>query len=419
MKRELASRLNALRQSGEITTGRRLAETMREKDQIDLFPGEGREVETAFGRCYFRELKFPLHYRHGHSALSGAFSCRGPELALPARDQSLHGFDPRQAVFLDIETTGLSGGAGTWAFLIGLGRVENDFFLLHQYFLRRPAEERALLSHFSQTAARYPAMVSFNGKMFDLPLIQGRQTLSGFKHTNPTLHLDLLQCARSLWKKRLASRTLRSLEEALLGIRRYDDIPGAEIPEVYFEFLRQGKTGRLKKVFAHNVTDILSMLTLLEKVALTANGQGATHPAEALALGGLCLQAGRVAEGEAYLRAAAQSGRGPLCEEAALKLAFYYKKGKKWGEAVALWEEAVANNTTNPTAYVELAKYYEHRCGDYHRARELTLAALLRSAPGRYANSGDQLSRAALEHRLRRINRRMGQEDGSKEHHRY
>jgi uncharacterized protein len=407
MKRDLKSRLGELRHSGEIKTGRQFAEDLQRGSKDNLFPGEGREEETTFGRCYMRELRFPLNHRHGGSTLSGILTCCGPELALPARDQNIAAIIPRSSIFLDIETTGLSGGTGTWAFLIGLGWLEGEQFLLRQYFLRRPAEERAVLSHFAATTETFPAMITFNGKLFDLPLIQTRQMLTGFTHTKPALHLDLLQCARTLWKKRLPSRSLRSLEESLLGLQRYDDIPGAEIPAVYFDYLRRGKTELLKKVFHHNVLDILSMVTLLERISLLAVGRQVEHPAEALALGQLCLQQGRVAEGISYLREASSFNQVPLAEEAALELAFYYKRQGNWADAVAIWQSAVEQKSTNPFAYIELAKYYEHRCGNYQAALDLTEQTLALSAFQQNLPSGSASGLDALNHRRQRLQRRI------------
>ncbi len=407
MKRNLRSRLTELRRTGEVKTGRQLAESLRAGKSSNLFPGEGREEETAFGQCYLRELTFPLDHRHGGSKLSGILSCCGPELALPARDSKLNSFNPQNSLFLDIETTGLSGGTGTWAFLIGLGWLTGDHFLLRQYFLRRPAEERAVLSHFAEAAAGFPTMVTFNGKLFDLPLIQTRQMLAGFRHTEPTQHLDLLQCARILWKKRLPSRSLHSLEEALLGLHRSDDIPGAEIPAVYFDYLRRGKTANLKKVFQHNVLDILSMVTLLERVSRLAAGQRIEHPGEALALGQLCLHSGRTEEGLSYLREASYSSLTPLAEEAALELSLYFKRQGNWAEAVSIWQESVKKNSANPAAYIELAKYFEHRCGEYQSALELTKQALALIAYDRNISLGSEFNPDALQHRINRLSRRL------------
>ena len=407
MKRNLQARLQEMRRTGEVKTGRELIDTLDRNRKIDLFPGEGREEVTKYGPCYMRELKYPLEYMHGNSLLAGALQCCGPDLVLPAKDSCLHNFNLGESIFLDIETTGLSGGTGTWAFLIGLGWLENETFVLRQYFLRRPAEERAVLSHFAEEAERFPAIISFNGKLFDLPLIQTRQTLSGFNHTSPAMHLDLLQCARSLWKKRLASRSLRSLEESLLGLQRFDDIPGAEIPAVYFDYLRRGQTKALKKVFQHNVLDILSMVTLLEKISHLSGGGPVEHPAEALALGQLYLQAGNTEAGTTYLREAAQCDLDSLADEAALDLANHYKRNGKWEEAAELWSKSARRTPANPLALVELAKYFEHRCRDYEAAINATKKALIETAGCRDIPLSSPLSSASLQHRLRRLERRF------------
>ncbi len=410
MKRNLRSRLRELRRTGEVISGSQLANDQNYNHNRNPFfdlPGRDNVEETAFGPCYMRETSYPLGYRHGNMVLSGVLSCSGKDLALPARECDLNNFDPRQSLFLDTETTGLSGGAGTWVFLIGIGWLEDSCFLLRQYFLRHPTEERAILSHFAATAKKFPTLVSFNGKLFDLPLIQTRQTLSGFVQTTPPLHLDLLQYARLLWKKRLPSRSLRSIEEALLGLQRFDDIPGAEIPAVYFNFLRRGKTEQLKKVFHHNALDILSMVTLLERVSNLAAGRLVEHPAEALAMGRLCLQSGRTKEGISYLCDAAGSSLSPLAEEAALELSLYYKGQQRWAEAELIWQEAVKTKSANPRAYVELAKYYEHRCSDYHSALKLTEQALALTSCIPDTPLSSELNTAALEHRLQRLKRRI------------
>ncbi len=407
MKRDLQSRLNHFRRSGELKSGRQLADELKRELSDHLFPGEGREEETPFGRCYLRELKFPLDYRHGSSTLEGILTCSGSNLAIPSRDNQLQSFNPHRAIFLDIETTGLAGGTGTWAFLIGTGRVEQGYFILRQYFLRRPAEERALLSHFATEAEAYPTMITFNGKMFDLPLIQTRQLLSGFRQTEPETHLDLLHCARILWRKRLASRSLRSIEEALLGLQRHDDIPGAEIPAVYFDYLRRGKTERLKTVFNHNVLDILSMVTLLERISLLGGGSCIEHPAEALALGRLLLSTGRDTEGISYLQQAAYCNRFSLAGEAALELARYYKRKGNWPEAIEIWQSIVERDQTGPAACVELAKYHEHHRRDYGLATEYAGKALIMVERFHNPSANGELSRSALLHRIERLKRKQ------------
>ena len=408
MRRDLKTHLQALRKSGEIKTGRELKCALENRVEADLFPGQGFEADTLFGRCYMRELTFPLSYRHGNSALSGLLNISGPELALPARDQKISTFTPAGSLFFDLETTGLAGGTGTLAFLIGLGWLEGDYFVLRQYFLRQPAEERSLLSHFSSAAEGFQSFVTFNGKIFDLPLIRTRQLLSGLQQTEPALHLDLYQCAKTLWKNRLLSRSLRSIEENLLGLSRHQDILGAEIPAVYFDYLRFGKTARLKQVFQHNVLDILSMVTLLEKISCLGSGEKIEHPAEALALGRLFLAAGKTEKGVDLLSAAA-SEKGVLAQKAALELAFYYKRQGAWLKATELWKELRSSPQSSLLALVELAKYYEHRLKNLNQALEATEEALLITKKSPNPPLTGETSPAALEHRLRHLKRRLQQ----------
>ncbi len=408
MKGNLKKRLGELRRTGELQTGRQLADKIQQSANDTLFPGESRIEETAFGPCYLRELLFPLNHRHGNSILQGFLGCRPADLTLPAGEDCSTGFNPRRAIFVDLETTGLSGGTGTWAFLIGLGRLEQDSFLLRQYFLRRPAEERSILSHFADEAEKYPIMVSFNGRLFDLPLIQTRQILSGVRQTNPDMHLDLLHCARRIWKKRLASRSLRSIEENILGLHRTGDIPGYEIPAVYFDYLRRGETERLKQVFNHNVLDILSMVTLLEKISCLGAGRDIEHPAEALALGKLCLDSGRIDDGLLLLGRAAESNIADLAAEAALELSYFHKRQGNWTDAVCIWHNLTEyDNMASPTALVELAMYYEHRIKDYDRALHYTKKNIAQlSARNAFSISGI-LSSDALQHRCSRLQRKI------------
>ena len=407
MKGNLQSRLSELRRTGEIKTGSQLVEKQLTDNSSDLFPGEGKVIETGKGSCYMREIQFPLEHRHGTGKLADILNCHGSELVLPARDKDLNSLNPCDSLFFDIETTGLAGGTGTWAFLIGLGWVDRSHFVLRQYFLRRPAEEKAILSHFAETVADFPALISFNGKQFDLPLIQTRQMLAGFKQTEPQFHLDLLQCARLLWRRRLPSRSLSSLEEALLGVERQNDIPGAEIPAVYFDYLRRGKTNRLKQVFHHNVLDILSMVTLLDKVSSLSAGKTDEHPAEALSLGRLCLDSGEIERGVALLENASKSKDKILAEEAALELSFYYKRLREWEKAAAIWQDIASNDPAEATAYVELAKYYEHRCRDFHSAREVTLQALTFESKDCGYSLYSELHAESLKHRLGRLARKL------------
>ena len=414
MKGKVRSRLERLRRSGELAPAPPAAERPKKApvEEAFLFPGEESLEQTAAGRCYLRELTFPLDRRHGAFTLAESLDCRGSDLSLPARDRSLPPIDPGRYLFLDIETTGLSGGTGTWVFLIGLGWRESGVFRLRQYFLRHPAEEEAMLHHFASFAAPFRGIATFNGKYFDLPLIRTRQTLRRAPQTEPREHLDLLVCARSLWKERFPSRRLGFLEEALLGFRRRGDIPGEEIPAVYFDYLRRGNTGRLLKVFEHNVFDILSMAVLLGRVASVTASEKPSHPAECYSLGRLHHKAGDVEKAARYYR---QAAAGKNLEQAALsQLALLHKKRGEWTEAAALWQKLARRKSGSPEASVELAKYYEHQVRDFLTALHWSNRALSQTLGRRGIPPSSPAHPAALQHRINRLNAKIKRQETTK-----
>lgn len=402
-------RLEMLLRSGELKSpcSKQSTPESIKTTGVFLFPGEEREVATDSGSCYLREMSFPLEEKHGAFSLNVVKECRGADLVLPGKDPSLIKLNPCRAIFLDTETTGLAGGTGTWAFLIGAGWVEQDNFVLRQYFLRHPGEEKAMLLHFSRWAEGFSDMITFNGKTFDLPLIWTRQILSGITPTEPLRHLDLLHSARRLWKERLPSRSLRSLEKEMLGLRRYGDIPGEEIPHVYFSYLRRGETRRLRDIFQHNVLDILSMATLTARVAHTAAGKKLEHPTEYYALGKLNAEKGDMKKAEQYLRLAADCREKELTFNAHLYLARLFKRQGRWKEAVTLWKDLLSREPYDLTVYIELAKYYEHRAGDYCTALALTRRAFARNRNRCSAPSSGELSDPALRRRINRLEKKI------------
>src|SRR5579859_3798690 len=170
-------------------------------------------------------------------------------------------------MFLDTETTGLAGGTGTCAFLIGVGAVEGSQFVVRQYFLRDYPEEKAMLA-LADALENYEGLVTFNGKTFDIPLLETRYALARMESPFARLlHLDLLHPARRLWKLRLESCALGHLETEVLGIHRQGDVDGSEIPGIYFDYLRTGDSRGLQPVFYHNALDIISLAALTVEMA--------------------------------------------------------------------------------------------------------------------------------------------------------
>ena len=200
-------------------------------------------------------------------------------LAVLANDPALRGLDYRRALFLDTETTGLAGGTGTVAFLIGLGWFEGDGFVTQQLFARDYAEERATLLHLRERLAGREFLVSFNGKAFDANLLATRFIMNRLPDPLSGLpHLDLLHPARRLLSHRLADRRLSALETSILGFEREGDIPGSEIPQRYFDWLRRRDGRLMADVFEHNRLDILSLAALAAHLVELIDPDSGTAP---------------------------------------------------------------------------------------------------------------------------------------------
>jgi hypothetical protein len=340
-------------------------------------------------------------------------------------DSRLGDLSPASFAFLDTETTGLSGGTGTFAFLIGVGRFENQEFHLAQFFLRDPAEEPAQLAALEAFLAPCQAIVTFNGKAFDLPLLITRYNLHGWQHPfTDLIHVDLLHLARRLWKERLPSRSLGSLEVQILDAHRTEeDVPGWLIPSLFFNYLRDGDPEPLKSVFYHNAMDVLSLAALLNySAALLANplGEGVQHGLDLIALARFFEHLGNLdAAARLYAQALdhadAHSDRLPrdVILQAIHRLAVIHKRQDNLVAAVPLWQQAARRQ--HLAAHVELAKVYEHRWHDLPAAFYWTNAAieLIQTSPNEGGVSLPAYERrqwlAELEHRLTRLRRKLGE----------
>jgi uncharacterized protein YprB with RNaseH-like and TPR domain len=376
---------------------------------------DGREEETPFGTCYVVERTYPLDHQHGPHPLAALSGIERALLADLGGDRRLRDLPLERLVFLDTETTGLAGGTGTHVFLIGLGFFATDpfgdqCFVVRQYFLRQLREERALLHGLGTALADSGALVTFNGKSFDWPLLATRFTLHRHplaSHTWP--HLDLLHPARRIWKHRLPSCALGNLEREVLGIHRVGDIPGALIPDLYFRYLRDGDARPLLPVLAHNQSDIVSLLGLLIHlgVVLAATGTVTLPGADHFGLAALHAAHGRQeASIAAYRVALADPSLSPALRRAAkVALVGTLKRARRWDEASVLWRDLMRaearRKAPDPWAYVELAKYQEHLARDYPAAITTVEAAL-----ALLELRGVRTERDALHHRLARLRRK-------------
>jgi uncharacterized protein YprB with RNaseH-like and TPR domain len=356
---------------------------------------------------------WPLDHQHGRLALSDALSLDGP--ALSRLTPALSAAELADAAFLDVETTGLSGGTGTYVFLVGLGTFEDGAFHLRQFFLADLWGETAMLAAVAEVLERCRALVTFNGRRFDLPLLDTRLTLSRLPSAATGLpHLDLLYPARRLYSRRLPSCRLAALECALLGVEREDDVPGWAIPALYFEYVRRGETRPLRAVFKHNALDILSLVVLTAHLGRLWSTLPPEEPDDCLALARWEESEGRALEAIALYRAGLGSGLdGELRSYARRRLARLCRRQGRWEDAAHLWQEEVGDGGPagrRLEALVELAKLEEHRRRDYAAAEAMTRRALslLEVLSIRDGASGVCLARREeLEHRLWRLRRRL------------
>ncbi|MEY2785538.1 MAG: hypothetical protein RL277_1748 [Planctomycetota bacterium] len=211
---------------------------------------------------------------HGEWPLASALQSEPAALAQAARLDALRELPLEEALYLDTETTGLSGGAGTYVFLVGLARFEGDSFEIWQGFLDSPADEAALLAETARRIRAASCVVSFFGKSFDRHRLEDKMRLFGIEPPFADKpHLDLYWPLRRLHKGRFADCRLRTLERELAGVTREDDLPGSFAPAAWFDYLGQ-RAHRLEGVFQHNLDDVKSLAVLLHALSRAQQSAG-------------------------------------------------------------------------------------------------------------------------------------------------
>ena len=371
------------------------------------------EQETPYGCCLIRELEFPRSYAHGNTPLEWLLSAGEEGRALLGKDPRLKEVSLPSLLFLDLETTGL-GGTGAYAFLVGLGFFRAERFTIRQYFMRDFSEERALLFALRDFLSASQGVVSYNGKMFDLPLLSDRFIMNRMRSPLEGLpHLDLLFPARRLWRERMGSCSLVHLEEKLLGMRRVGDVPSELIPSLYFRYLQHKNPAIIEPVFWHNVRDLLSLMALKARACLMVEDpQGFTvdHGLDYYSLGKLFEDLGRWERGIAcYECALRQDLPRHLREEARRRLSLIWKRAGDRPRAVQIWEGSMGEDAAEFDFFSceELAKHKEHRERDYEGAILIVRQALQRLAPLDRSSPGVRVLRASFEHRLHRLEHKL------------
>jgi len=270
----------------------------------------------------------------------------------------------KELVYLDTETTGLSGGTGTTAFMVGLARHGEGGLKLTQYLLTRFAGEAELLHAVARDLGDARIVVSYNGKSFDRPLLTTRYRLCGLADPlSPLADLDLLHPTRRAFGKIWPDCRLSTAEVRLLGRRRKDDLPGSFAPEVWSDWLRHGKHDRLPGVSRHNFLDLVSLAALIPRLAACFKDP-ANNGADVAA----CIEKTATDEAQRlnYLRA----HRRRLSPRGLLDLARLFRRAGDWKSAAAVWRDLARDE--HPRGLENLAKYFEHRMGDPAAALEYT-----------------------------------------------
>lgn len=368
-------------------------------------------AERLAGLIASADLISPVVVEYRRAAISLGLTTTGPltHLLRMLSGRSADRARPDRAVFLDIETTGLNAGAGTLVFLVGLAFVEGTDVVVEQYFLHEPAAEPALLGQLARRLSDFRSMVTFNGKSFDAPLLIGRYDLHRLADPLPGAHVDLLHPSRRIWGRRLGHSTLGALEARILGVTRDRDVPGAEVPRLYFDFIRGGSVAAMASVLSHNRDDLLAMVALAERLDLLlgdprrAESSGSS---DLLGLGMLFESVHQRGEARHCYAAALVGATTAERGEALFRLASLVDKVADLERAIDLFT-MVANYSFERAvlASIELAKIYEHRTGDHDQAlayAERALALLATASPKRRAGLSSSLTR-----RIARLQRKV------------
>ncbi len=334
--------------------------------------------ENEYGTVYFKDEYFPQNHSHGDVPLDGVLSLNEDLLARLGKDLTQE--DIREAAYLDIETTGLGGQMGQYAFLVGIGTFDGLAFRVRQFFLTDPRGEAAMLAAVTDTLARCRSIVSFNGKAFDVPQLTARYRMADQRAPFNLPHIDLLAPVRKLYARELPTCRLAEVETHLLGLSRLGDVAGASIPAAYQAYLRRQSAHGLPPLFLHNSLDVLSLAALLAFMNTDASEPGPSSARHHISLAKWDEASDRAAAAVSqYRRALALDQHDQVGGEAALRLARLLRREKNWPELLSLWTAELTCShaaTRRIRAGVELATLHERTLKAPEQALEFARNAL-------------------------------------------
>jgi uncharacterized protein len=362
-----------------------------------------REAAAAAGSFLVKDFCYSLDGRYGKVRLRDWLFLKDSTLAVIAGSEEFSGVDPRRMLFFDSETTGLAGGTGTVPFMLGFGYFSDQAFLVRIFVLLSLEGEGEFLEAVARFLEQggFSAVVTYNGKAFDFPLLETRYILQRQRFPLRDLpHLDFLFPARTIWRNTFESRKLGYLGEMLLGLSREDDIDGSDIPALYFSFLRSQDFSLIEPVVEHNAMDLVGLAAVVLLGALYLDDYSlASDGGEIFGLGRLCERAGLLEKAEAFYLAAKDSSSGSEVRTLATRrLSILLKKKKLFSEALELWQALSAANDVG--AMREISIHYEHRERNYAQAVTIVEKALA----GASLSPGQQHE---LEKRLERLQQKL------------
>lgn len=355
----------------------RLLEPKKIYRKREIFPIEklvdGEVISAPEGETFQTKGYFPSDFRYGEMTLGEILNIPTYPAHLLLKDERLKELDLRKALFLDTETTGLAGGTGTFAFMVGLGFFQGDGFLVYQLFMRDYSEERASLSILKELLESFQFLVTFNGRHYDIPLLETRFILSRMATKIKEMpNFDLLYPSRKIWKGAYENCRLITLESKLLGMEREDDVPSEWIPSLYFDYIQTGDARKIHRVFYHNQMDILSMVALAGRIHLIYHDPQSAQPrkgVEHFSLGRLFWDHGQREKAIHCFEVALKRCNDELAWEVMRWLSMAFKKTGQGEKARSLWEEMVTwPYKKDVFPFIELAKYHEHRLKDFEKA---------------------------------------------------
>jgi uncharacterized protein YprB with RNaseH-like and TPR domain len=383
-------------------------------------------VERDGGVVIVIDTFYPADHQHGLLRIgdvAGRAMAVSDEIALLGGVPVPLDAPPRSLLFVDLETTGLSGGAGTYAFLVGCGFFEPHGFRIRQYVMPAYQHERPLLAEVEALVRASAGLVSYNGKSFDVPVLETRYQFNRLAPPFEGLaHVDMLHTARRFWRGAAASPgawpdsdgcRLSTLERTLFGVRRIGDVPGFEIPSRYFGFIRSGDAEPLEPVLEHNRLDIVSLAAMTARAVelLKDAPRSSRSSRESLGAGRLFERSGRLDVAErcyedAISRASRERGyEGSTTRAEALRaLAIRFRRTGRHADAARAWQSVVDDRRApapiRREALEALAIHFEHRTSDLDQARRFARLSLAERVGTRSMDNG--------RHRLARLDRKVG-----------